>query len=203
MNNHFYMPYLGFKIEEIENTYNSLNFDNIKFIVEPGCGSCAISYYISTKKKGLTYILNDKNKYLLEMYNIIINDEKRIQFENDYKQAILAIDNKESYIKYIKEDGVLNWFIKHKYYGKVIEIDLNLSSCLIYNFFKKNKIIFTSKDGFIVYDKYETNDKAIILSTTLPGSNWNCYYGNSNLYNIPSRIVRKSIIKKNTKANIW
>ena len=190
MNNHFYMPYLGFKIEEIENTYNSLNFDNIKFIVEPGCGSCAISYYISTKKKGLTYILNDENKYLLAMYNIIINDEKRIQFEKDYKEAILAIDNQESYTKYIKEDGLLNWFIKYKYYDRGLgiyptngkkPIDLNLSNCLIYNFFKKNKIIFTNIDGFIIYEKYKANGKAIMLLTTIPGSSW-YYYREAGLY---------------------
>ncbi len=40
--------YHGNKREAIETIYNNLNFDNIETIVEPFCGSCALSYYIWT-----------------------------------------------------------------------------------------------------------------------------------------------------------
>ena len=49
MKNHFYMSYSGNKREEVENIYNLIDFNNIATIVEPFCGTCAMSYYISTK----------------------------------------------------------------------------------------------------------------------------------------------------------
>ena len=49
MKNHFYFPYVGNKREEVEYILNNLNLDNITTIIEPFCGSCALSYYISTK----------------------------------------------------------------------------------------------------------------------------------------------------------
>ena len=73
MKNHFYMGYAGNKRNEIPFIYDYLNFDNITTIIEPYAGTCSISYYISTKKSGLKYILNDNNKYLLEMFYFLIH----------------------------------------------------------------------------------------------------------------------------------
>ena len=76
MKNHFYMSYAGNKRNEVKDIYNHIDFENITTIIEPFCGSCAMSYYISTQKQGLKYIFNDNNKYLKEMYEIIIDDNK-------------------------------------------------------------------------------------------------------------------------------
>ena len=85
MKNHFYMCYSGIKREEVENIYNLINFNNITTIVEPFCGSCAMSYYISTKHpKKFKYILNDNNEYLREMFDIIRDDERTKEFEEEF-----------------------------------------------------------------------------------------------------------------------
>jgi site-specific DNA-adenine methylase len=44
MKNHFFYPYFGNKREEVEHIYNLSDLNNIDTIVEPFCGSCAVSY---------------------------------------------------------------------------------------------------------------------------------------------------------------
>ena len=63
--NHFFIPYFGNKRKETpliyEKTKHELN--DITTIIEPFCGSCAFSYYISLQHpKKYKYILNDNNK---------------------------------------------------------------------------------------------------------------------------------------------
>jgi hypothetical protein len=57
MKNHFFFSYVGNKREEVEHIYNLLDLNNINTIVEPFCGSCAVSYYIWSQNK-------DKNSYV-------------------------------------------------------------------------------------------------------------------------------------------
>ena len=67
--NHFIFGYAGNKRGEVEVIQNYLeqnyNFEKIKTIVEPFCGTSAYSYYLSTLyPKKFKYILNDNNKLL-------------------------------------------------------------------------------------------------------------------------------------------
>ena len=53
------------------------NFDNIDTIIEPCCGTSALSYYISLQHpKKFKYILNDLNKQLIELYTIMKDKAK-------------------------------------------------------------------------------------------------------------------------------
>ena len=77
MKNHFYIPYFGNKRSEVKNIVNCIpKLETFKTIIEPFCGSCAISYYIWTLYPDKKFILNDNNTYLKEMYDIIKDDEK-------------------------------------------------------------------------------------------------------------------------------
>ena len=49
MKNHFITKYAGNKRCEVENLFDILNFDEIDTIIEPCCGSSAVSFYISTQ----------------------------------------------------------------------------------------------------------------------------------------------------------
>ena len=99
MKNHFYIPYFGNKRQEVENIYNLLDFNDITTIVEPFCGSCAMSYYISTKHpKKFKYILNDNDVNLKQMFDIICDDEKTKEFEEEYSKIVFSFkNNKEKY----------------------------------------------------------------------------------------------------------
>ena len=71
MKNHFYISYAGNKRQEVKTIYDTIDFTNIKTIVEPFAGTSAMSFYISTQQKNLNYVLNDNNEYLYDMFNII------------------------------------------------------------------------------------------------------------------------------------
>jgi len=173
MKNHFYMSYAGNKREEVKYIYDNIKLDNIKTIVEPFCGTCAISYYISTQKEGLKYILNDNNKYLLEMFEIIKNDDKCLKFETLFNETVEQMDTKEKYNKLIKDKTLLGWFICNKIYcirpglypngNRNYKKTIKLSDYPIYKFFKNNDIEFHNFDASLIYDRYKIDDKALII----------------------------------------
>jgi len=165
------MGWSGNKRQEVEKIYDLLDFTNITTIVEPFCGSCAISYYISLKQKNLTYILNDNNKYLKEMYDIIIVNDLLLNFEKTINDLIDTIKNKDDYLKIIKKDDLIGWFIKNKYYkirpglydpdNKFKHIDMK--SFPIVDFFKNNKILFLCYNGLEIYSRYKDDKQSIII----------------------------------------
>ena len=161
MKNHFIFGYTGNKREEVEQIYKALKLDGITTIIEPFCGSSSISYYISTKHPGkFKYILNDNNKYLIELYNIIRDDEKfkkfnvRVElFINKYNR-LNNEDKKEFYKSITKADNVLSYFIANKYYkfrpfippiDK--ELKINYLNCDIIKFLKNENVEIIYGDG--------------------------------------------------------
>lgn len=173
MKNHFYISYAGNKRQEVEQIYNSIDFNDITTIIEPFTGTSAMSYYISLQRNGLKYILNDNNKYLKEMYNILKNDAKITQFENKINNDVIPnIQTKENYLKYLKSnDNIYGWFIANKFHSirpGLFPIDrpiknIELKLYPIYNFYRNNDIEFYNLDGIEIYEKYKGNKNNLIL----------------------------------------
>lgn len=206
MKNHFYIPYAGNKREEVEEIYNKINFNKIDTVVEPFCGSCAISYYIYAKKPELNFVFNDNNKYLKEMFDIIKNNGlEQLQTNiNNIIDTITTNENpKEKYNEIIKKDGLKNWIIGNKVYyirpfmyptnKKITHIDL--LKCPVIDFFKNGKITFTNMDGVECYEKYKDNKKNLIILDPPYISTNNDFYltPNMNIY----EYLHKNCIMKN------
>jgi len=188
--NHFFIPYYGNKRQEVENIYNSIKdrLTNIKNIVEPFCGSSALSYYISTlHPKKYKYFLNDNNKMLIELYNILKDDKKT---ENFYKSLLTKISNttnslledgnipltKEQYKILIKdqETDIYAYLIANKIYSirpglfpqeknitvKSLESFINAP---IIDFLRTEDITFTNIDALELYNQHKTNPKSFIF----------------------------------------
>ena len=214
MKNHFYMPYAGNKRLEVEDIEKTLNFDNITTIVEPFCGSCAISFYIASKHSGFKFILNDNNKFLNEMFEILKDDDKIIKFENEFNN--LQIDlTKEKYLKIISGDNVMSWFIKNKIYcirPGLFQLDykiknLNLKVIPIYSFFKNNDIKFYTGCGVECYKKYKDNTECLIILDPPYLATCNDFYFDSSV-NIYEYLSLNDINKESAKIylvleNIW
>lgn len=173
MKNHFYISYFGNKRDEVENIYTHLNLEGIETIIEPFCGSGAISFYISQQEpKKYKYVLNDNNKYLLEMFNTIKDENKLKKFEKLLSRTIDTIqDNKGKYNDIVSQDNLLGWFIKNKYYnirpglfpeGKKMKYK-PFSDYPIFNFFNSENIVFTKKDAIEIYEKYKDDPKNLII----------------------------------------
>jgi len=168
------MPYYGNKRTEVENIISNLiDLTDIEYIVEPYCGSCAISYYISTLYEGKKYILNDNNIFLKEMYEIMLSKKKIKKFEDEFEELATSIDSKERYKEITKPKTLMAWFIKNKIYhirpgmfymtGRKYKTTIDLKTFPIYDFFINNEITFRAENAMNIYNEYKSNSKAMIF----------------------------------------
>lgn len=210
MKNHFYFGYTGNKREEVEIIYDNLNFDGITTIIEPFCGSCAMSYYISLNKKGINYIFNDNNNFLKEMYEIMIDDNKIDEFEKLYYETLIYINKeKDKYNEIIKKKNLIGWYIGNRNFSirpnlfpsgqlQIFDRKINLKELPIYNFFNNNNIEFYNKDWIEIYNEYRNNKECLILFDPPYLSTCNDFYMNASV-NIYEYIFYNDIRKENAK----
>jgi site-specific DNA-adenine methylase len=173
MKNHFFFPYAGNKRNEIPFIYDNIKdkLNNIDTIIEPFCGTSACSFYISLKNpKKYKYILNDNNKFLIDLYNICKDDEKLDKFTVDLNKKVKNL-NKEEYDKIAKENNLLSWFIINKIYCirpgmyrlNYKPKEYNLKECPIYNFIKNENIEFKNLDAVKIIEEYKNNENSLII----------------------------------------
>jgi site-specific DNA-adenine methylase len=215
MKNHFFVGYSGNKRQEVENIYEYIkNSKNINIIIEPFCGSSALSYYISTQKPNkYTYILNDNDKMLIELYNTARDENKLNKLINECNKLMVNI-NKEKYINIINNGKLSGWLISHKVYNIrpglfPNEPRLNsflkpnyfsyLRECPIINFIRTEKIEFTNMDAIEIYKNYSNNKKAFIFLDPPYLALNNDFYANHNV-NIYQYLYENDI--KKSKANV-
>ena len=114
--NHFFFSYAGNKRAEIDNIFQSIKNYDVEYIVEPFCGSSAFSYHMSLKHPGrYTYILNDNNAVVIELYNIMTDDKKRDELEQKINNICMVMD-KDIYTK-LDVKTTEGYYIKNKLYN--------------------------------------------------------------------------------------
>ena len=175
MKNHFFMAYAGNKRNECENIYAEIKdkLPIIETIIESYCGSSAFSYFLSVKHpKQFKYILNDNNKYLVQLYEIARNEEKLEELIKLLDAKIKDL-NKEKYLKIAKEDDLLSWVIINKIYAirsglfptneKILTSFHYLKGCPIINFLRSEQITFLNRDGVEIINEYKNNEHNFIF----------------------------------------
>jgi site-specific DNA-adenine methylase len=170
------MGYPGNKRNECEDIYNEIKdkLDNITTIIEPFCGTAALSYYIHLNHpKRFKYILNDNNKFLIQLYVIAKDETKLIKLINLLDNKIKGL-NKEKYDIIFKEDNLLSWIITHKIYNiraglfplpprKIITTFNYLKDCPIIQFLRTENITFYNTDAINIMDKYKNDNTNFIF----------------------------------------
>ena len=205
---HFYIAYAGNKRSEMIEIYNFIDFEGIDTIVEPYCGSCAMSYYIWLKHPDLKFILNDNNKYLLEMFDIIRDDNKLNEFEikiNDELMPIL-LNDKEKYVEFVKQNNIYSWYIGHKFYNIKPGLfpqnkkfnSIKISNLGITDFFKNANIEFHNMDGIEFYKNHKKKKNNLILLDPPYLSSCNDFYQDSNT-NIYEYLYNNNINQEESK----
>jgi len=176
MSNHFITSYFGNKRQEYKEIKNIIKLDNINTIIEPFCGSSAISYNIwkDNPDKNIKYVLNDNNQHLMELYKIMKNDniEDFIKKINDIKDTI---KNKEDYNAYVKTDNktVYEYFIASKFYNirpALYDKDMHKNKFKLtkeqyrfIEFVKSPNVEIIFGNWFDLYDKYKNDETAYII----------------------------------------
>ena len=179
--NHFMIPYFGNKRKEVELIYNEIKdkINDIEFIVEPFCGSCALSYYISLKHPNkYTYILNDNNHQLIELINISKDEAKMSKFKDDLLKIYDNVYNdKKKYLEVVKkakEGDYISFVFINKYYqirpgifpteDRRSKSSLeNIDKCNFLNFIRTEKTLTSNKDAVEIYDLYKNNNNTLIF----------------------------------------
>jgi site-specific DNA-adenine methylase len=170
MKNHFILSYAGNKRQEVEKIRENINLDNIDTIIEPFCGSSALSYYISTLEPlRYKYILNDNNDMLIKLYKIMKNEEDLIKFQLDVNTIAKTL-NKEKYLK-LDTSLLVNWFIHNKIHAiraslfplNYIYKEIILTDKPIINFLRTENIEFLNLNAIEVINKYKMNKKSLIF----------------------------------------
>lgn len=191
--NHFIMGYYGNKRREVKIIYDQLNLnDDIKYIVEPFCGTFALSYYISLQHPNkYTYILNDNHPRLIELIELSKNEEEFNKFIDKVKNIVYdeSYDkNKHNETRRNINNDLESYFIINTFYNvrvgcfpiiKNINYD-KMKIKPVLNFIRNEKFILTCKDAVEIYDEYKDREDSIIFLDPPYYNTWNNYGNKSN-----------------------
>jgi len=207
MKNHFIISYAGNKRNEIENILNVSNFENINTIIEPFCGSCAVSYSISLKyPKKFKYILNDLNDNLIELMKIMKDKKKFDDFKKKINDIIPKIkDSKEEYLKVVKNKDIYGWFIANKYYNIRAGLYPSIESifdkkiddeCPIINFLRTEDVEIRNEEGTKIIEEFKNDPHNYIFLDPPYLLSCNTFYS-SQYTNVYEYIYNNNILNYN------
>lgn len=195
MKNHFIISYAGNKRQEVEFLHKFLKdkLVGISTIVEPFCGTSAMSVYLSMKyPKKFKYILNDFDEHLVALYHLMQNEEELTKFTIELNEKVKLITNKENYLAIIKEPTILAWFIKHKIYSiraGLYQMDYkpkiyNFEDLEIVKFLRTEDVSIGCDDGCDVVKQYKNNSNCLLLIDPPYLMSCNSFYKtqNTNIY---------------------
>lgn len=216
MKNHFVISYVGNKRDEVETIYKNLNFVDIDTIIEPYCGSSAISYYISLQEpKKYKYILNDADTLLIELYNIISDKDKILIFEKEINDIAKTLTTKVLFIEYLKNKDVKRFYIFNKIYCMRTGIYplnyqykyIDIINCPIINFLQTENIEIMNIDAVtLINNNINKNNVMIIndppyISTDNSRYNYDTIAGPINIYEWSYNTFNES--KKKIKCHFY
>lgn len=209
--NHFIFGYAGNKRRDVFTIVSHLNLDDIVTIVEPFCGTSALSCYLSQiYPNRFIYRLNDNDSRLIELYFLLQNEEKTKKLEDEYNEAIKDL-TKEKYYEIINSDTMVGYILARKhYYMRIGTFDTtrkptkaHFCDAHIVKFLRTETIELSNIDGETVMKEYIQSPSSIIyLDPPYLKTNNKGYYSNhGNLFGIYQYLESPDI--KNYKCQIY
>ena len=193
--NHFIFSYAGNKRNESKTIIENINFDDINNIIEPFCGSSAMSFNIwKTYKDKFNYYLNDYDKKLIEIYELLKSlslDEIYLKLDYINKEINNSEEPKKFYLEIYKNPrNIFDYLYICKYSSfrrglyreitKIISFVNNKELILFIEFIKSPNVIITNNDWKTIYDKYKNDEKTLFLIDPPYISSCNDFYQNKN-----------------------
>ena len=171
--NHFPITWFGNKRVEVNYIIPNLNLEGKKTIIEPFCGSAAISFWIwKIYGDKFNYILNDKDEDLYNIYKYLIeNDIEYI--EKEINKLRKEITTKELFNEYKIKKDVISIIVCN-----VRTIDINKTKLKSYSnikykfnklqldfikFIKSSCVKVCNKDWKDIFDEFKDDKESILL----------------------------------------
>lgn len=217
MKNHFIFAWAGNKRNEVERIVPYFDFNNIDTIIEPYCGTSAVSVYISiTKNDKYKYILNDNDERLIEIYKTLKDESELIFLENEMNRIISDKNfDEEMYYKIINQDNLIGYILARTiYYMRVglfntsqirkPKTKVKYTNSIIHNFMKIEQVELYNKNAIDVIKDNIDNEKCIIYLDPpyLKTSNKDYYKNINNYEDIYTFLTTLSNIKCKIYLNI-
>ena len=193
--NHFIISYAGNKRKEYKELKKVINLDGVLNIIEPFCGSSAISFNI-WKEHGnkYNYYLNDKSKELMNLYDLM-KTESPEHIEEEINKIKDIIFNKDDYLKiYKKINPTIYEYIYYNRYRSFRVGLFNESKCLTKSPFKLNKIqldfidfikspnvFITNNSWEVLFDQYKNDENSFFMLDPPYMLSENGFYGEKSL----------------------
>ena len=198
MINHFIYSYPGNKRNEFQYLNNVIDdIDKYETIIEPFCGSSAISFNIWLNHPNKKFILNDNNNDLMKVYNLIKNENIET-IKNGLLNIKSSIDNKDTFKKFCdnfkknEDKDVYEYIYFNKFncmgmvglYRECKFKDFTKQQYKFFEFIKTANITFMNNDWYDVFKEYSNDEKAFIIFDPPYLLSHNMFYQNykTNLY---------------------
>jgi site-specific DNA-adenine methylase len=183
---HFIFKYKGNKRLETSTILPIINFNNKKNIIEPFCGTSAMSFAIWQQYGNqFNYYLNDIDEKLIEVYNLLKNETIQ-NIEDNVNEVRCYVnsqeDKKNTFITIGKNNRTIYDYIYINKYGKfgilLFPIDTEKShdgknllrpfnitplQQEFIEFIKSPNVFISNNDYKIIYEEHRNNPKSIIL----------------------------------------
>ena len=179
---HFLIPFYGNKGKEYKYIEPFLNFDGIENIIEPFCGSSAISFNIWLKHPHLNFYLNDIDVDLINHYNLIkYNDIDEIYDTiNRYKIRYNKPDEYREFAKTANKETPIDP-LKYFFMKKASRFRANETLTIDYHnngnnfpkltnlklkfieFVKSPNVYISNDDWSVLFNKYKNNTNTMFF----------------------------------------
>jgi site-specific DNA-adenine methylase len=175
MRNHFVFAWAGNKRDEVYDIVPKFDFNNVDTIIEPFCGTSAVSVYIATTHNNkYKYILNDNDERLIEIYNTLKDESELLFLENEMNRIIGDKEfNEEMYYKTIQQDNLIGYMLARTIYYLRIGLfnrsktrkpktKVKYINSIIHNFMKTEQVELYNKNAIDIIKDNIDNEKCII-----------------------------------------
>jgi len=211
------MPWAGNKRTEFKIFKDYIDYDNKKNIIEPFCGSCAMSFNIWLEHGNkFNYYLNDLDEKIIKYHDIIKTNGTDFLLDNINKliEKPLTIDKyKKLYKDYITDNETYKFFIilklsyrsgcntlRNSCHNLNKDYKATKKQYKFEEFLKSPNVYITNDDWKDCYNRHKDDKESIILFDPPYIDSWNNYYDK----NICSLNVYDNINDiKNDKAKIY
>lgn len=198
MKNHFIISYAGNKRQEVGYLHDYLvgKIDGIDTIIEPFCGTSAMSVSLSIKyPKRFKYIINDYDEKLIELYNTMNDGDKLKLFTDEFNEKVKLLVDKEAYNSIINDGSLMGWFIARKIFqiraglypvsrGDITKKTYDFNDLPIVKFLRTEDVEIRCGDGGDIVKQYQDNVNCLLLIDPPYIMSCNCFYTNeeTNVY---------------------
>lgn len=169
--NHFYFSYIGSKRKELPQFANYLDMTNITDFIEPFGGSAAVSYHLHGTDPALTFHINDRDPFLLELWDRVLN--RRQETAEHLNTLINDVHDKHSYESLMRQKTWFSEMVGYSYMSYrhgLYPLDkpkkpdfVTLLNKPYSDFLESPRVHLTGNDFRDICEEYKDNEHAFIF----------------------------------------